>query len=461
MNIKFKNRDEIDFSTLFPKISEQDYYLLEDQELTINNDTFDKLKSKKFLDIEGYGISIDCIEFEDEQGTNKAQSEVLERVSEKFIYADSVVDVLMTAKQTNRNVLLWGRGGHGKSEITELVMKEMLDLGMIASKPYVMAFGDGLSEDKLYGGMNIEKYKTEGKIEYLPENSFMNHEIVIFEEIFDAPAPVLLGLKDIMTSGEFRQGNETFKVKTKVIIGLTNKSKEEFAEQDDSLKALAERFALTLKVEWDSYVRNDFITLFQKVYGTTFYKKHKEKLITLANIIEMNNAEGGGFVSPRTAVAAADLFTRGKSLKYVSEIDPSIITTYEKQIVEDEKNNRHAELLKKLEEYIDTYDLKFVDESETFLKELASMETEISGKEVDLSDLDFGSQNDREVKMNKCKYILSIIDRQNPTSSYVSSFTNMKKTVSQILKNFYDSIEEEKKVKDAKEGNVSTDNLPF
>lgn len=459
MKIRFKNKSEVDFSKIFPEISEEDYDLLEDQVISLDQDSIRKMEKNKFLNIGGYDISAELIEVKNEKGVSQIQEEIQRKVNDKFIKSEEVVDVLIAAVETGRNALLWGLGGHGKSEITELVMDELLAMGVISSKPYVMAFGDGLSDDKLYGGMNILKYREEGKVEYIPENSFMNHEIVIFEEIFDAPAPVLLGLKDIMTSGQFRNGNQVFKSKTKVIIGLTNKSKKEFAEEDDSLKALAERFALTHRVEWSSYTRNDFISLFKKVYGDTFFKKHQNKLTTLSSIIEMNNAEGTTFVSPRTAVAAADLFTRGKSLKYVSDLDPSIITKYEQQIIEDEKNSKQEAFLDKMKSYIDKHDLEFIDESESFLRDLANVESEMNGTEVDLSELDFGSQNDKNVKMNKCKFLLNIIDRQDPSKALMNDFTTLKKRVNGILKSLNDAMAQAEAANKASEG--ETESLPF
>ena len=218
MKIRFKSASKLDFTKLYPIISEEDYALLEGQHLVLTNNDYKKLKKDGYLDLNGLHIPSDTIII-DEVTLSEAQEKVLEAVEEKFIYSNDVVDVLMTGLETGKNVLLWGKGGHGKSEITELVFKTLYKEGIIKEMPFVQAFGDGLTEEKLFGGMNIKKYREEGLIEYLPEYSFMNHEIVVFEEIFDAPASVLLSLKDIMTSKKFRQGNEVFNIKTKIIIG--------------------------------------------------------------------------------------------------------------------------------------------------------------------------------------------------------------------------------------------------
>jgi hypothetical protein len=52
----------------------------------------------------------------------------------------------------------------------------------------------------LFGGLDINKFHDEGVLEYLLDNSFMNHEYVVFEEMMDAPDFILEQLKDILSS---------------------------------------------------------------------------------------------------------------------------------------------------------------------------------------------------------------------------------------------------------------------
>ncbi len=98
----------------------------------------------------------------------------------------------------------------------------------------------------------MKLFNKTGEIQYLVENSFMNHEYVIFEEAFDAPVYVLTILKDILTSRELRNGHQVFPIKTKMIVICTNHSRSVIAD-DLSIKALMERFPLELEVKWQSY----------------------------------------------------------------------------------------------------------------------------------------------------------------------------------------------------------------
>jgi hypothetical protein len=60
--------------------------------------------------------------------------------------------------------------------------------------------GAGMNADRLFGGLDINKFHDEGVLEYLLDNSFMNHEYVVFEEMMDAPDFILEQLKDILSS---------------------------------------------------------------------------------------------------------------------------------------------------------------------------------------------------------------------------------------------------------------------
>tara|TARA_R110000772_G_scaffold57842_4_gene130926 strand:- start:3091 stop:4455 length:1365 start_codon:yes stop_codon:yes gene_type:complete len=450
MIIKFKNKKDIDFTKIFPVISEEDYSLLSDQELSISNEQVAKLNDNKFLNLAGYHISKELI-IMSEMSFSSEQADVQRIVDEKYIFSEDVVDILFAGMESKKNVILWGRGGHGKSEITELVLKEMYDKGLITEEPFIQAFGDGLTEEKLFGGMDIKRYKAEGVIEYLPLNSFMNHEVVVFEEIFDAPASVLLSLKDIMTSKKFRQGSETFNIRTKIIIGLTNKSKKDFSDKNDSLKALAERFALTLKVEWDHYKKTNFLKLFNVVFGTEKYKEHSKKLSELANIIDINNADGASFVSPRTAVNAAELFMKGKKLEYISEIDQDTLIKYRKSQSQEKFSKMHEILLKNIDLYIDKYDLCTMDQDEDFLKELSDMEVEIGGEPIKMDFMSASNRPKKEQKILRAKFILSIINQITAQGAQMQQFTQTKSRLNEIIKIAKEELEADKDKKEPTE----------
>lgn len=224
---------------------------------------------------------------------------IAKEIEKSFIFSDLVVDCLYTGLVSDKNVLLFGEGGYGKSEITEAFFKTM------GVEPFVQSCGEGMTVDMLFGGIDMKKFTDTGSVEYLVENSFMNHEYVVFEELLDAPMTVLLSLKDILTSKRFRNGTQQFNIKTKFIVCLTNRTRAEVSE-DNSTKALMERFPLELEVKWPDYKEEYFVDMFQRVTKGTV---DMSKIRTVANVVAMSRNKGMT-VSPRTARYALDVFDK-------------------------------------------------------------------------------------------------------------------------------------------------------
>jgi len=158
-------------------------------------------------------------------------TQIQQQLSKRFAYSEEVASCLFTSYKSEEHVVLYGPGGHGKSEMS----LEFFD--SLGIKPFVQALGPGTTTEQLLGGMDMKLFNKTGEIQYLVENSFMNHEYVIFEEAFDAPVYVLTILKDILTSRELRNGHQVFPIKTKMIVICTNHSRSVIAD-DLSIKTM-------------------------------------------------------------------------------------------------------------------------------------------------------------------------------------------------------------------------------
>lgn len=211
--------------------------------------------------------------------------------TDSFIYMETTAKALEVAMKTEQNLVLYGKGGYGKSEFS---VEFLQDLGI---KPYVITMGTGMTTDRLFGGFDIATFNTTGRMEYLVENSFMNHEYVIFEELFDAPDFILEQLKDILSARVFRNGSQVYPLKTKLIFCATNKTRSEFAK-NNSLKALMERFPLEHLVQWPSHTREDYENLLVTKLG------YADPLLTY---ILASYHDSGHTISPRIALSAAEV----------------------------------------------------------------------------------------------------------------------------------------------------------
>lgn len=225
---------------------------------------------------------------------------IRERLRDRFVFCDDVADILSAAFYEPCNVLLWGKGGHGKSE---MVMAAVEALGIPEESVFVQSFGEGMSEDRLWGGPDMSS--LDECLRYDTERSFLakRYQVVIFEELFDAPAQALLPLKDVLTRRIFMNGPETVRLNAKVIIACTNKDPREFAEGSDAVGALLERFLLQREVTWPGYEAKHYREMFAKIApGESL--GGMELQTQLSKVIAGLNESKSFVISPRMAIQA-------------------------------------------------------------------------------------------------------------------------------------------------------------
>ena len=241
---------------------------------------------------------------------------ISEALSESFIKSGELARVISLAVEAGKNVLLWGPGGHGKSEMVSLALSQLTDEDNI----FVQSFGEGMDEATLWGGLDFRALDAEKVLRYFPENSFLAKPYAVFEEIFDAPAQVLLALKDTLTAKKLRKGSQTFAMNTKVIIAITNKDPEEISDMGPAAAALIERFPLQLKVEWPSYEAADYLELFQKVGPRIPGADLNGTTGILAEVFAKAASEDTP-ISPRTAVHALGLVKAAAAMRGSSKVE--------------------------------------------------------------------------------------------------------------------------------------------
>lgn len=246
------------------------------------------------------------------QSHTNLTDKITEILSRRFVKYEKVAKVLALGLQSKQNVILWGPAGHAKSEMVEDVLQGLglwetipgTRLPTPKSNTYVQSFGEGMTEDQLWGGIDLRAMEDDKEIRYHPENSFLNREIAVFEEMFDAPAICLLPLKHTLTQKFLAKGGAYYPMKTKSILVCTNKSPEDLQHMGPSHQALVERFPLQLKVEWEGYGADQYLTMMQKHPMVGMYSKDVLRaLATNISKVTMN----GAFISPRSAMWAMTL----------------------------------------------------------------------------------------------------------------------------------------------------------
>ncbi len=236
-------------------------------------------------------------------------------LDEGFVFAEEVARVLSLAIGGQKNVIVYGPGGHAKSAMVDEVIR---GLGLVEDC-FVQFFGEGMDESRLFGGLDFRKLEEDKVLEYFPERSFLTRRIAVFEELFDAPASVLLALKDTLTAKEMRNGHQRFPMRTKTIIVLTNREPHEISELGPAAHALVERFPLQLNLRWDDYKASSYLAMFEKVARRSTGPVMNGFKAILAEILAKASAEGN-FVSPRTAVHALEVCQTAAALRGANEV---------------------------------------------------------------------------------------------------------------------------------------------
>jgi hypothetical protein len=288
-------------------------------------------------------------------------------VGDKFVFMDKTVNILNVGFSTCKNVILYGPGGHGKSEITlDFLKAKGID-------PFIQTMGTGMTTDRLFGGLDIPTFETTGKIEYLVENSFMNHEYVIFEELFDAPDFILEQLKDILSSGVFRNGTQIFPINTKFIICCTNRTRDEFSK-NMSLKALMERFPLELNVIWDNYTEISYNKLLESKFGVG-------EVDPVIPYLLQEYAKNSITISPRVAVTAYQVYDEcgPESLSFIAEFakKPSLIAEAIKKFESTMKFRELSSGITHMIETLNTLPLGSREDEKTYKEALSSLSLQL------------------------------------------------------------------------------------
>lgn len=288
--------------------------------------------------------------------------------TDTFVFMEDVKRILSASLKTEKNIILYGPGGYGKSEFTEAFLREA------GITPYVITMGSGMTTDRLFGGLDIPTFNGTGKIEYLVENSFMANEYVIFEELFDAPDFILEQLKDILSSGIFRNGGQNYEIKTKTIICCTNKTREEFSK-NNSLKALMERFPLEQKVVWKDHNRITYEALLKSKMGFA------DPMLTY--ILE-EYAKAGNVISPRIAICAAEMIKDcgPDSLMFIADFNlkPDLLKTSVSKFKSIAEISKKMEIMDKIAQQLATFSFAKVEE----IKEGAKLNKQLLTKVAEL-----------------------------------------------------------------------------
>lgn len=249
--------------------------------------------------------------------------EIDKKMSTKFIYYKELLEVVRLAYESSTNAILFGPGGHGKSEMADFILKEMFGKDNVSA---ALAMNQELNPSDLFGGIDLKAFHDERLLNVAFQNSIFAKKGARIEEMFDGRADTLLSLKEFLTSGVYCYGGNgavCYPNVSELVLGCTNVTPNEFLESSDnarSANALMERFIMQTNVVWPDYSSSSFYEMLVRVKS----EENKDTLMKYAAICEALAARIT--FSPRTAVKFYGAFQANpevglKSLMGMSDAD--------------------------------------------------------------------------------------------------------------------------------------------
>jgi MoxR-like ATPase len=250
-----------------------------------------------------------------EIGLPKMKSEV----GKTFFEMDRAVEALYYALTSGLNIILYGPGGFGKTQ----VVKKFLEVAGLSSST-IVGYED-MEVDGLLGVVDIKKLTDEAVYEIRFEKSvFANPGVLILEEFLDARPSTAAALKDILTEGGYRRGSEFVESLISSVIICTNKSPDEMSRTTSTAAFYRERFPIVVNVSWSNFDTQTYLKFLQHIKLEKYAELTDEYLI-IAELAARTSASGL-IVSPRIVKYASDLIDLHKtvlSLTHLAGLDTS------------------------------------------------------------------------------------------------------------------------------------------
>lgn len=239
-----------------------------------------------------------------------------------YYNVDQIVEFLYASTVSQANGVLYGPGGFGKTEIT----KKFFEYFKIPVNT-IVGYHD-MEVEGLLGIPNMKKLMEDSEYVTAFEKSVLSKPgILLLEEFLDVRPSTAAVLKDVLTEGGLRQGDKLIPSLAGQVLICSNKDPEELSVDFSTSAFYKERFPCTLFVAWDSYTKHDYNRLFKIVFDSS-YIDNKLEFDVLAGLCSCSSNDSK-VLSPRIAISAGNVMLKSgiNSLKFVSEIDTSMLDT--------------------------------------------------------------------------------------------------------------------------------------
>jgi hypothetical protein len=311
----------------------------------------------ELLDLSDCSTNKDVSQKIQERVRSISVEELIKDLSKEFVFHEEPTRKIYAALATNKNAILYGPGGYGKSVLVKAICKK---LSIPVS--YKIGYKD-MGVEELLGVPNMKKLLDESKYETAFENSiFSKPSILILEEFLDASPATAAALKDILTERGFREGNGKKESLIASVIITGNRSPLSMSIDDSTAAFYMERFPFTHEMVWKTHDEKDYLKFFNTYYENEIYNKYAKELIIISKLCSKNPTR----ISPRVAIQAADT-VMALGIDFISTINSiksELLSEVKLQVEQESTTNEETELLIRLEQQIEEINNKITSNKE-------------------------------------------------------------------------------------------------
>jgi MoxR-like ATPase len=172
-----------------------------------------------------------------DDGAERLRREVVEPLKERFVDRDEIVDLIALAVTSGEHLLLHGPPGTAKSALIRQFATA------VRGKYFEYLLTRFSEPNEVFGPIDLVRLR-EGTVATVTTDMLPEAEFIFLDELFNANSAILNNLLTVLNERIYRRGAEVHRLPLLSLFAASNHLPE-----DDSLKALFDRFLLRCHVE--------------------------------------------------------------------------------------------------------------------------------------------------------------------------------------------------------------------
>jgi len=154
-----------------------------------------------------------------------------DEVEKHFVERKNELEQIKYAMLIKEHVLLKGKTGTAKSKLGKYCFNFIK-----GAKTFAIQLSKFMSEEYLFGAIDITKMRNEGKVEHITTDSIIDCEFAFIDEVFDGNDALLRSLLEVLNERKFTRHTQRLDAKLHTAILTSN-----YVREDEATEAFLDR----------------------------------------------------------------------------------------------------------------------------------------------------------------------------------------------------------------------------